>query len=624
MPLINVRGLRHSFGGAPIFKDAQLTIDAGERVGLVGRNGAGKSTLLKVIAKELAPDAGTLDFEDGCRVARLEQAVPDAMPGSVFEIVAAAWGATGADAALVRAGGEASYEVHDPGAAWEVVPKIEALLSKLSLDPDATFGTLSGGLKRRVVLANALAGQPDLLLLDEPTNHLDIEAVTWLEQFLIQSPLAMVIVTHDREFLARVANRIAEVDQGVLRSWDCDYRTFLVRRDAWIAEQASELARMDKRIAEEDIWSRKNVQARRTKSVARLKALDVLREERATKRSTPKTAKLEISEAARSGKLVIEAEGVSFTWPDGPSIVQNLDIAVLRGDKIGFVGPNGVGKTTLIKLLLKQIEPDAGKIKHGTKLQALYFDQQRDELNPEQTVVDAVAGGAEHVEVNGRQRHIMGYLRDFLFEPERARTRVGLLSGGEQNRLLLARQFLKPANLLILDEPTNDLDAETLELLEDRLADFEGTVLVVSHDRAFLNAVCTNTLAFEDGNVREYVGGYDDWQRARAREAKGSPKKARDAAKVQNTVKAQPTEQPPKPKKLSFNQKRELEELPGLLETLHAEVETLSDRMSDPDLYADLKEAKRVQLRFDAAQAEHETAFERWAELEELRETLEK
>ncbi len=609
MSLLSVRQLHHGYGGPPLFDDAELTVERGERVGLVGRNGAGKTTLMTLLAGEMTPDGGIIERGDGVRVARLVQALPPSLGGTVFDVVAGAFGESGRAAAAIR-GGEA---VSDPAAAWARVPAIETAISRLELDADAEFDTLSGGLKRRALLARAIADDPDVLLLDEPTNHLDIRSVEWLETFLLREQRTLVFVTHDRAFLARLATRIVEVDRGRLRSWDCDYRTFLERRDAALAEEASEQARFDKRLAEEDARSRQGVAARLTKAVARLRELETFRAERAQRRANPGKAKMAIQEAERSGRLVVEAEHLRFGWGDAPAVVDDLSLAILRGDRLGVIGPNGCGKSTVIRLLLGDLEPDAGTVRTGTRLQVAYFDQQREALDPDRTVVDAVADGADHVDVGGRRRHVFGYLSDFLFSSDRAKVRVGRLSGGEQNRLLLARLFLRPSNVLVLDEPTNDLDAETLELLEEQVLSYGGTVIVVSHDRAFLDAVCTSVLAFEpDGSVDEWVGGYADYVRQRAASAPAAPQQEAPKPKGRR-------ERADRPRKMTFSERRELDTLPARIEALEAEKAELEQRLGDPALYAgDPADAQAVTSAFERVGAELDAAYARWDELESL------
>ena len=607
MALIQLRGIHLSFGSAPVFDDASFSIERGERVGLLGRNGAGKTTLLRLIEGGLLPEQGVVERADALRVARLIQEIPADDAGSVWDLVAGAFGASGRDAALMRAGGAPTG---DAAAAWAVAPAVETAIARLGLDPDQPFATLSGGLKRRAALARALATDPDILLLDEPTNHLDVEAIEQLETLLLrESQRGLLFVTHDRAFLERIATRIVELDRGRLSSWACGYRTYLERREQQLAEEEAAAARLDKRIAEEAEWASKNVSARRTKSVGRLRELERLRSVRAAQRKRPGELRMAIQEAENSGRLVCETRGLGFAFPDRSPLVKDLSTFIMRGDRIGIIGPNGCGKTTLIRCLLGELAPTTGEVRTGTRLEVVYFDQSREWLDPDRSVVDTVADGNDRVTVDGRTRHVHGYLQDFLFSSERARVPVRLLSGGERARLLLARLFLKPSNVLVLDEPTNDLDTETLELLEHLLATYPGTVIVVSHDRAFLNAVVTSTLVFEgNGTVGDYPGGYDDWLRQRpAVESKAAEKK---------TVAAAPKPSAPK-SALSFKEKRELEELPARIEALESEQKELGARLADPVFYArPAAETRPVMERVAAIEEELAAHYARWEALE--------
>ena len=634
MPLVSFEHLSVSFGQAPLLDDASFQVDEGERVCLIGRNGAGKSTLLKIIDGELQPDAGSVWRKPDLRIARLAQDLPDDLDVTVYDVVAEGLAETGR---LLAEYHTLSLEVGDDPSkldrlealqhriealdAWRFGERIDQMLARLELSPDVLIGTLSGGWRRRVALARALVGEPDLLLLDEPTNHLDLELIEWLEAQLLELRCGVLFVTHDRALLARLATRIVELDRGVLTSWPGDYPQFLEKKAAALEEEARHAAVFDKKLAQEEAWIRQGIKARRTRNEGRVRALKRLRAERAARREVEGRARLSLDEAGASGKLVAEAEHASFAWADGESpIIEDLSLRIMRGDRIGLVGPNGAGKTTLLQLLLGELEPTSGSVRLGTKLEVAYYDQLRAELDLEQTVVEAVADGHDFVEVGGRNRHVIGYLQDFLFSPARARTPVGALSGGERNRLLLAKLFTRPANLLVLDEPTNDLDVETLELLEELLVAFEGTILLVSHDRTFLDNVVTSTLVFEGGGrVREYVGGYSDWLARRGRETASEPKaaKAAKAPKPKASKRGQP-------RKLSFKDARELEALPERIEALEAEQASLVARMSESGFYeSSAEEQSAAHDRVAAITEELAAAYDRWSELEALREAIE-
>jgi len=624
MALINLRNISLAFGGPPLLEDISLRIDKGERICLLGRNGSGKSTLLKVIAGEIQKDAGIIDRQQGLRVARLEQDVPRNLQGTIYEVTAQ--GLTETGDLLVRYhdltrradNGEAELdsqlaEIHqklESCDGWSHQQRIEQVLSRLKLPADLPVSSLSGGILRRVLLARALAVDPDILLLDEPTNHLDIESITWLEDFLQRHNLTLVFVTHDRAFLRSLATRIIEIDRGRLFDFACDYDTFLQRKDELLHAEAQELARFDKKLAEEEVWIRKGIKARRTRNEGRVRALKKMREEFRQRRERTGTARLNLHEAERSGKLVAEVKGLSFAFGKTP-LVSDFSTTVLRGDRIGIIGPNGIGKTTLLKLILGELEPQQGEVRLGTNLHVLYFDQMREQLDPDLTVQQNLAGDQDSVVIDGKVRHVIGYLQDFLFTPDRARSPVRILSGGERNRLLLARLFTREANVLVLDEPTNDLDLETLDLLEELLADFKGTLFLVSHDRAFLNRVVTSTIAFEgDGQVREYVGGYDDWLQQRQ-------------ATVIEPVKEKPVnrEKPKKdrPRKLTFKEKTELNGLPLRIETLENEVAGLHEKIADPEFYRSAGPVVAdVNARLEEIERELATTYSRWEELDAL------
>jgi ATP-binding cassette subfamily F protein uup len=631
MPLITLRQIRLAYGAAPLLDGVDLTIDSGERVCLIGRNGAGKSTMMKVIAGDIAADDGERVVGQGIRVARLTQQVPEEGEGSVFDKVADGLGELGG---LMRAYHEALRglsESPDQAAAmeqlakaqhrleaadgWQTEQKVETVISRLSLDADIPFASLSGGLKRRVMLARALVREPDLLLLDEPTNHLDIASIDWLEEFLLGYGGSLLFVTHDRMFLRRLATRIIELDRGILSDWPGDYDNFLRRKEEQLHAEELANARFDKKLAEEERWIRQGIKARRTRNEGRVRALKQMRQERTQRREQGGTAVMSLSEAGRSGKLVAEAKGVDYAWGDR-TVIRGLSTTIMRGDRIGVVGPNGCGKSTLLNLLLGKLEPSSGTIRLGVNLEVAYFDQLRDTLDGDKRVRDVVADGAEKFEVNGRERHVMSHLRDFLFTPDRANQPVHSLSGGERGRLLLARLFTKPFNLLVMDEPTNDLDAETLELLEDRLLEYPGTLLLVSHDRAFLNNVVTSTLVFEgEGRVNEYVGGYDDWLRQRPDPAQAA-NPASKAAPAKSAAKAKGGG--PKPKKLSYKDQRELETLPERIAELEEGIEGLHASMGDPEFFKkDHQTVQDAQTRLAELEGQLEQAYARWEELEQ-------
>jgi len=623
MSLISLRNITLAFGGAPLLDDASLQIARGERICLLGRNGAGKSTLLKLIAGSVTPDSGVVDRQQGLTVATLAQEVPRDLSGSVYAAVATGLGLPGELLGRwhtlneeVTAGDEGLLpelldlqQACDAADAWSLQPQIEQALSRLELDPALDVGGLSGGLLRRVLLARALATAPDILLLDEPTNHLDVAAITWLEEHLRRESCTLVFVTHDRAFLRALATRIVELDRGRLFDFACDYDSFLRHKDELLHNEEQEWRRFDKKLAEEEVWIRKGIKARRTRNEGRVRALKQMREERRQRRERTGKVKLQLHEAERSGRLVVEAENVTFAWGDQP-ILQDFSTTVLRGDRIGIIGPNGAGKTTLLKLLLGQLQPQAGSIRLGTNLQVLYFDQLRDQLQMDKTVQQNLSGDQDTVLVGGQPRHVYGYLQDFLFTPDRARTPVRILSGGERNRLLLAKLFTREANVLVLDEPTNDLDLETLDLLEELLADYQGTLFLVSHDRDFLNRVVTSVIAFEEGGrVAEYVGGYDDWLRQRPQ----------PAAVPRETAPAKEKPRKERERKLSFKEKKELEELPAQIEKLETEQEQLQSRLADPEFYRQGgSEAGALKERLETLEAELAAVYARWQELEEL------
>jgi len=623
MALINLRNISLAFGGPPLLEDISLRIEKGERICLLGRNGTGKSTLLKVIAGEVQVDAGIIDREQGLRVARLEQDVPRNLDGTIYEATAQGLAETGEllsryhDLTRRTEHGEGGLdgqlaEVHqqlENRDGWSHQQRIEQVLSRLKLPADLQLSSLSGGVMRRVLLARALAVDPDILLLDEPTNHLDIESINWLEDFLLRQNLTLVFVTHDRAFLRNLASRIVEIDRGRLFDFACDYDTFLQRKDELLHAEAREQARFDKKMAEEEVWIRKGIKARRTRNEGRVRALKKMREEFRQRRERAGTARLGLHEAERSGKLVAEVKGLTFAFDKTP-LVKDFSTTVLRGDRIGIIGPNGIGKTTLLKLILGELEPQQGEVRLGTNLHILYFDQMREQLDPDLTVQQNLAGDQDTLIIDGRSRHVIGYLQDFLFTPDRARSPVRILSGGERNRLLLARLFAREANLLVLDEPTNDLDLETLDLLEELLADFKGTLFLVSHDRAFLNRVVTSTIAFEgDGQVREYVGGYDDWLQQRQASAI-------EPIKTKAMSRGKPKQE--RPRKLTFKEKRELDELPLRIENLESEIAALHKKIADPEFYRTAGAAVAdVNNSLEDIERELAATYNRWQELDD-------
>jgi ABC transport system ATP-binding/permease protein len=574
MRLITFHEVGFTWRKPPILEDVNLAIDTGERIGLLGRNGTGKSTLLKLIAGNIQPDHGTVRTAPKLRISRLIQEVPDDVGGTISDVISGGW-ATSTDPGDEDA-------IHNQQ--WQLEAALDRTLTRMQLDPTRPFASLSAGLKRRTLLGRALISQPDLLLLDEPTNHLDIESILWLEDFLKGYSGAYIFVTHDRAFLRALATRILELDRGRLLDWECDYTTFLKRKADVLAAEEKQDALFDKKLAQEEVWIRKGVEARRTRNEGRVRALEEMRRQRVDRRKKIGDVKMQATTLERSGELVAELTDVSFAYESRP-IIKKFSTLISRGDKIGIVGPNGAGKSTLIKLLLGQLQPTAGNIRLGTRLETLYFDQLREQIDGEKTVADNVSDGGDQVVLQGKPRHIYGYLQDFLFTPERARQPAKFLSGGERNRLLLARLFKRTSNLLVLDEPTNDLDEETLELLEEIVSSYEGTLLLVSHDREFLNNVVTSVLALDgDGNVTEYGGGYDDYARQKAQqESKSTAPTSTSANKPLSTTPA-PAAKTGK-SKLSFKEQKELESLPTKIEQAEVERESLHSAMASPGFY---------------------------------------
>jgi ATP-binding cassette subfamily F protein uup len=628
MALIWINEVSVSFGGPRLLDGATLQIEAGERIGLLGRNGSGKSTLMKLLMNDITPDSGEIIRSGEVRIAMLPQDVPNDLAGTIYDVVASGGRehldllreyhdltlqmSRSGDEVLLKKLEQVQHRLETSGA-WHYHQRVETVITRTELDENAEFRFLSAGMKRRVFLAKALASDPDLLLLDEPTNHLDINAILWLEDFLLKFDKTLMLVTHDRAFLQRLATRIVEIDRGRLMSFPCDYGTYLERRQTLLDAQEKQWQEFDKKLAREETWVRQGIKARRTRNEGRVRVLVKMRQERAHRQEQTGNVRLTIQEAERSGRLVVKAEEIHFAFGDN-KIVEGFSTTIIRGDKVGIIGPNGSGKTTLLKILLGELEPQQGKVRLGLGIQVAYFDQLRAQLDENRTLKENIADGNDMIVVGGVSRHIMGYLQDFLFPPDRILSPVSSLSGGERNRLLLAKLFILPSNVLVLDEPTNDLDAETLELLEDRLLEYSGTILMVSHDRAFLNNVVTSTIVFEGkGRLQEYVGGYDDWLRQRA--AQDEPLKT--ASREQKQKK----EKPPKEKqKLSYKETRELQELPLIIEALEKEKERLLETLNSPAFYVsrDADEINRASNRLKALEEELDGAYGRWDELESL------
>ncbi len=633
MSLLQLQRVDYSVGGPLLLEHVELSIDPGERVCIVGRNGAGKSTLMKLIAGDIHPDDGEIRLRSGAVVARMAQEVPQDTAGSIFEVVAAGLGALGqmlADyhhalhAGDMDAMGRAQTQIEDNNA-WDLDQRVQATLDRLELDGQADFAALSGGMKRRVLLAQALVRAPDILLLDEPTNHLDIEAIDWLEGFLKSFEGSLVFVTHDRSFLRALATRIVEIDRGQVSNWPGDYDNYLRRREERLHAEAQENARFDKLLAQEEVWIRQGIKARRTRNEGRVTALKAMRRERAARRELTGNVRMETSAAQSSGRKVICAEHITQAYA-GRTLLDDVSINIMRGDRVGIIGPNGSGKSTLLKILLGELSPDAGSVQTGTNLQIAYFDQHRSQLDQTRSALENVAQGSDFVQINGARKHIIGYLQDFLFSPERARAPITRLSGGERNRLLLAKLFAQPSNLLVMDEPTNDLDVETLELLEELLADYTGTLLLVSHDRDFIDNVVTSTLVLEGGGrVGEYVGGYNDWLRQRPRGRSGfdsagviTDRTVQERVLAANAAAASAAPAPATPKKkLGFKDQRELEQLPGRIEQLEADIAARTAAMSEPAFFQrDAAAIVAANEALAALNAQLETAYARWSELD--------
>ena len=585
MALLSIQQISKAFGGPLLLDRATLQIERNERIFMVGRNGEGKSTLLKIIAGELEADEGSLIPQPDLNIRALQQNVPDQLQGTIED--------------LVRS------DFTNDKESWETQQAIDRAISIVGLENHLLFQQLSGGQKRRALLAKAIVCEPDILLLDEPTNHLDIESIQWLEQFLLRFRGSLIVVTHDRSFLRKLATRIIELDRGNLHSWACDYETYLKRKQALLDGEVEQWAQFDKKLAKEEAWIRKGIKARRTRNEGRVRALEQMRRERRQRREQSGTAQLHLNEAELSGRKVATVKNLSYAYRHLP-IVTGFNTDIMRGDKIGIIGPNGCGKSTFIQLLLGQLEPQHGTVKHGSKFEVAYFDQHRAAIDDQKTVAENVSP-EESITLNGRSKHILGYLQDFLFTPDRARQKARVLSGGERNRLLLAKLFTRPANVLVLDEPTNDLDIETLELLEELLVQYDGTLLLVSHDRTFLNNVVSSTIVFEgDGVLKTYVGGYDDWIDQRIKPEANSLK-ATKLSSIQKTSK----------RKLSNREREELKTLPATIEKFEKELEELQLQMSDPTFYRKSKEEiSSANQRAESLPQKLEYAYQRWEELD--------
>ncbi len=625
MSLLTLRNIQHGFGGAPLIDGVDCHFEKAERVCLIGRNGEGKSTLLKIISGEIIADSGERQLNKKTKLARLEQEVPHDLKGSIFSVVANGLKEVGHFIAKYH---EISHQVAlDPSEknlnnlavaqqkledvdGWSLTQQVELILSQLNLDPEAEFSALSGGMKRRVLLAQALVVMPDILLLDEPTNHLDVESIQFLETFFLNWKGTLIFITHDRQFLRQLATRIIELDRGQLTDWPGDYDNFLRRREErWHAEEL-EHARFDKKLKQEEIWIRQGIKARRTRNEGRVRALEKMREQYQERRVQKGNVKMQLQEANQSGKIVIEVDDLSFGWDD-EVLVEHFSTVIMRRDRIGLIGPNGIGKSTFLNLVLGKIEPQKGTVKMGTTLKIAYYDQLRHNLDETKTVVESVGEGSDFIEVQGKSKHVIGYLQDFLFSPERARQPIKSLSGGERNRLLLAKLFAKPANLLVMDEPTNDLDVETLELLEELLMDYQGTLLLVSHDRAFLDNVVTSVIAFEGhGNIKRYVGGYSDWKKYTDKPPEASKKPKKSKNKVQSNTNKKITQ-------LSYSEQIELAALPEKIEQQEALIDKIQTQLANPKLYnSEPEKLKELTQELKIQEEILEHAYERWDKLE--------
>ncbi|MDO4575184.1 MAG: ATP-binding cassette domain-containing protein [Planctomycetia bacterium] len=633
MAQLVLRDVCYALGFPPLLDKVCQTVEEGEKIALIGRNGAGKTTLLRILGQDLQPDSGEITRQQGLRTMVLDQKVPATLHGTVYDIVASGMAHEGERlsrfheisakigdayahedlplaARLEKELGRLQHEL-DASGAWESQRKIEYALQQIGIDGDEEIANLSAGKKRRALFGRAMVAEPDVLLLDEPTNHLDLDSVLWLEEFLKKYEKTVLFVTHDRMFLRRIATSIWELDRGDLFRYDCDYDTYLDRREQRLHAEEKEREHFQKKLAQEEVWIRTGIMARRTRNEGRVRALQEMRVQASRIRKDPGTAKMEIHEGVTSGRLVVEAKNLSFGYAAEQPIFERFSTKIMRGDRIGILGPNGVGKTTLIRVLLGQLPQTSGTIRMGTQVQIAYFDQLQATLDEEKSVVDNVSDGTTQMEINGRKQHVLGYLRDFLFSEERAKMPVKFLSGGEKNRILLAKLFAKPSNVLVMDEPTNDLDMETLDLLEDLLLEYPGTLLLVSHDREFLNNVVTSTLVFEgNGVVKEYVGGYDDWVFQKSQKTPEPIPEKKEKKK--------PEPKPiPAARRLNYMEKKELEKLPERIEQGEAKLAALHAKMSEPGFYQqDTAEIQRVTKEAETAQTELETLYARWEELD--------
>lgn len=596
MALLNLQNITHTFGSKPVFDNISMQIQKGEKISLLGRNGTGKSTMMKLINGQIEPDSGNLIREAGLKTSLLPQEFPDGLCGTIYHVIA--------EGAV-----DIEHMNHHMSSFEEQKARksIERTISMLGLDPLLNYEDLSAGMKRRVLLGRALVSEPDILLLDEPTNHLDIDAIKWLEDFFSKYNGSLFFVTHDRAFMQKIANRILELDRGRIFDWRCDYTTFLQRKEAWLESEETQNMLFDKKLAKEEVWIRKGIKARRTRNEGRVRELKKMREERAERRDIAGKVKMSLQKAETSGKMIIEAEDVRFGF-SGKTIIDRFSARIMRGDKIGIMGPNGCGKSTLIKILLGQLEPLSGTVRSGARIDTAYFDQMRDQFDEEKSIKDNVADGNEIIDINGKGRHIVGYLQDFLFPPDMIDKKVKVLSGGEKNRLMLAKLFTRPANLIVMDEPTNDLDIETVELLEDLLLEYQGTLLLVSHDREFINNVVTSTFVFEGNScVNEYAGGYDDWILQRKND---NQEKAVKESRERKTVKKT---------KMSFNEKKELESIPAIIVEKEDRIKEIHSMMTDPLFYKENgTRVNDIKAELEALEKQTLGLYARWEELLEL------